>query len=71
MLVPTGTPRPIIDKIHAALVQAVSDPKVKERMAEAGVIAITSKSPEDFKAYLEEDAKKWSEVIQKTGAKPE
>ena len=71
VLVPTGTPRPIIDKIHAALVQAVSDPKVKERMAEAGVIAITSKSPEDFKAYLEEDAKKWSEVIQKTGAKPE
>ena len=40
-------------------------------MAEAGVIATTSKSPEEFKAYLAEDAKKWSEVIKKTGAKPE
>ncbi len=68
---PAGTPRPIIDKLHAALVHAVADPKVVERMAEAGVIAITSKSPEEFKAYLAEDAKKWSEVIQRTGAKPE
>ena len=55
VLVPANTPRPIIEKLHAALVQAVSDPKVKERMAEAGVIAITSKSPEEFKAYLQED----------------
>ena len=36
-------------------------------MAEAGVIATTSKSPEEFKAYLAEDAKKWSEVIKRTG----
>lgn len=71
VLVPAGTPRPIIDKLHAALVHAVADPKVVERMAEAGVIATTSKSPEEFKAYLAEDAKKWSEVIQRTGAKPE
>lgn len=71
VLVPANTPRPIVDKIHAALVQAVSDPKVKARMAEAGVIATTNKSPEEFKAYLQEDAKKWSEVIKKTGAKPE
>ena len=71
VLVPAGTPRPIIDKLHAALVHAVADPKVVERMAEAGVIATTSKSPEEFKEYLAEDAKKWSEVIQRTGAKPE
>jgi tripartite-type tricarboxylate transporter receptor subunit TctC len=71
VLVPAGTPRPIIEKLHAALAKAVADPKVVERMAEAGVIATTSKSPEEFKAYLAEDAKKWSEVIRKTGAKPE
>jgi tripartite-type tricarboxylate transporter receptor subunit TctC len=71
VLVPAGTPRPIIDKLHAALAKAVADPKVVERMAEAGVIATTSKSPEEFKDYLAEDAKKWSEVIRRTGAKPE
>jgi tripartite-type tricarboxylate transporter receptor subunit TctC len=71
VLVPAGTPQPIVDKLHAALVKAVADPKVVERMAEAGVIATTNKSPEEFKAYLAEDAKKWSEVIKRTGAKPE
>jgi len=71
VLVPAGTPRPIVEKIHAALVKAVADPKVVERMAEAGVIATTNKSPEEFKAYLVEDARKWREVIEKTGAKPE
>ena len=71
VLVPAGTPRPVIDKVHAALVQALSDAKVKERMAEAGVIATTSTSPEEFKTYLEADAKKWGEVIKQTGAKPE
>jgi tripartite-type tricarboxylate transporter receptor subunit TctC len=71
VLVPAGTPRPVIDKVHAALVQALSDAKVKERMAEAGVVATTSTSPEEFKTYLEADAKKWGEVIKQTGAKPE
>jgi tripartite-type tricarboxylate transporter receptor subunit TctC len=71
VLVPAGTPRPIVEKLHAALVHAVHEAKVVERMAEAGVIATTNKSPEEFKAYLAEDAKKWSEVIKKTGAKPE
>jgi tripartite-type tricarboxylate transporter receptor subunit TctC len=71
VLVPAGTPRPVIDKVHTALVQALSDAKVKERMAEAGVVATTSTSPEEFKTYLEADAKKWGEVIKQTGAKPE
>jgi tripartite-type tricarboxylate transporter receptor subunit TctC len=71
MLVPAGTPRPVIDKLLASLKHALADPKVVERMGEAGVIATTSKSPEEFKAYLDEDAKKWADVIKKTGAKPE
>jgi tripartite-type tricarboxylate transporter receptor subunit TctC len=71
VLVPAGTPRPVVEKIHAALVHAVGDEKVKAKMAAAGVIATTSKTPEEFKAYLAEDTKKWSEVIRLTGAKPE
>lgn len=71
VLVPAGTPRPIVEKIHAALVHALSDEQVRERMAEAGVIATTNKSPEEFKDYLAQDARKWADVIKKTGAKPE
>jgi tripartite-type tricarboxylate transporter receptor subunit TctC len=71
ILVPTGTPKPIVDKIFAATVKAMAVPEIKSRMEEAGTIAAVSKSPEDFAAYIQADAAKWTEVIKVTGAKPE
>jgi len=71
LLVPAGTPRPIVEKLHAAVVYAMSDPKVRERMAEGGVFPVTSKSPEEFKSYLEAEAKKWGAVAKATGARPD
>ena len=71
VLVPAGTPRPVIDKIHAAVLHAMSDAKVRERMTEAGVFPVTSKSPEEFKSYLDAEAAKWSRVVKETGAQPD
>ena len=71
VLVPAGTPRPVIDKIFAAVQHAMSDQKVRERMTEAGVFPVTSKSPEEFKTYLDAEAAKWSKVVKDTGAQPD
>jgi tripartite-type tricarboxylate transporter receptor subunit TctC len=71
VLVPAGTPKPIVDKLFAAVVQAVADPTVKKRMEDAGSTAVSSASPEEFKAYITADTAKWTEVIRVTGAKPE
>lgn len=71
ILVPAGTPRPIVEKLHAAIVKAVANPDVQKRMSEAGSAAVSSASPEEFKAYITEDSAKWAEVIKVTGAKPE
>jgi tripartite-type tricarboxylate transporter receptor subunit TctC len=71
VLVPAGTPRPVIDKIHAAVLHAMSNQKVRERMTEAGVFPVTSKSPEEFKTYLDGEAAKWSKVVKETGAQPD
>ena len=71
ILVPAGTPRAIVDKLHAATVKAGSNPEVRQRMEEAGTIAVTSASPEEFKAYITTDTAKWMDVIKVTGAKPE
>ncbi len=71
ILVPAGTPPAIVDKLHAAILKAGANPEVKKRMAEAGTIAVTSASPEEFKAYIQADSAKWTEVIKVTGAKPE
>jgi tripartite-type tricarboxylate transporter receptor subunit TctC len=71
ILVPAGTPHPIVEKLHAAIVKAVASPDVQKRMTEAGSAAVSSASPEEFKAYITADSAKWAEVIKATGAKPE
>jgi tripartite-type tricarboxylate transporter receptor subunit TctC len=71
LLVPAGTPKPIVDKIHAAVVQVMQDAEVKKRFADVGVIATFSKSPEDFRTYIVEDAKKWESVINDVNARPD
>lgn len=71
LLAPAGTPRPIIDKLFAAVGKAMEDQKVRARMSDAGIFPVVSKSPEEFKEYLDRDRKKWSEAITEIGAKPE
>jgi tripartite-type tricarboxylate transporter receptor subunit TctC len=71
VLVPAKTPRPIVDKLHAAILHAMKDETVRKRMEEGSVYPVTSKSPEEFKTYLAAEAAKWSKVVKDTGAKPE
>jgi tripartite-type tricarboxylate transporter receptor subunit TctC len=40
-------------------------------MRNAGVIAVASKSPEDFKVYMDTETAKWTKVIQENGLHPD
>jgi tripartite-type tricarboxylate transporter receptor subunit TctC len=71
ILVPTGTPEPIIAKLHAAIVETMKDETIRTRMQEAGVIAISSPTPQDFSTYIAEDTAKWAKVIERTGIQPD
>src|SRR5882757_5000593 len=71
VLVPTGTPRPIVDKLHAAIVKVLAEPEIQARMRRSGVIAVSSKSPEDFKAYMDAETAKWTKVIEESGVRAE
>jgi tripartite-type tricarboxylate transporter receptor subunit TctC len=69
VLVPSGTPRPIVEKLHAAIVKVLADPAIQARMRNAGVIAVASQSPEDFRAYMDTETAKWTKVIQESGVR--
>jgi tripartite-type tricarboxylate transporter receptor subunit TctC len=71
VLVPTGTPRPIVEKLHDAIVKVLADPEIQARMRKGGAIAISSKSPEDFKAYMDTETAKWTKVIEESGVRAE
>jgi tripartite-type tricarboxylate transporter receptor subunit TctC len=69
VLAPAKTPKPIVDKLHAAIVETMKDEQIRARMAESGVIAVSSETPAAFADYIRADSAKWSKVIQTIGAK--
>jgi len=62
VLVPAGTPVPIIDKINNAFAQALKNPSVQARMAEQGNEVVAS-SPAQFGVFLNQESTKWAKVI--------
>jgi tripartite-type tricarboxylate transporter receptor subunit TctC len=62
---PAGTPRAIVEKLNAALNQAVTVPAVKRRLDQLGLI-VEGGSPEDFKRFMEHEASRLTMLI-KTG----
>ena len=65
LLAPAGTPRPIIDKLNAALRTALADPKVKKSFADGGMdeFGPGEETPEAAAALLKNEIKLWGDVI--------
>jgi tripartite-type tricarboxylate transporter receptor subunit TctC len=68
VLMPTGTPKPIIDKFHGDLVRALADPEVKKKFADLGVDAVSS-SPDQFGAFIRTETAKYEKLIKEAGIK--
>jgi tripartite-type tricarboxylate transporter receptor subunit TctC len=62
LLVPAGTPAPIIARVHQAFSAALKNPAVMAKMAEDGNDIVAS-SPEQFGAFLALDSARWGKVI--------
>ena len=68
VFVPAGTPRPIVEKIHAALLATMESPDIKQRFASGGVDVMTSKTPEEFAAFVAAESTRWGKVAKESGA---
>jgi tripartite-type tricarboxylate transporter receptor subunit TctC len=65
LLAPAGTPRPIVDKINAALRTALADPKLIKTYAEGGIVEYPpdQETPEAAAALLKSEIKLWGDVV--------
>jgi tripartite-type tricarboxylate transporter receptor subunit TctC len=68
VLVPAGTPRPVVARLNAELVKAMHAPEMQEKLAAMGTDPLTS-TPEEFAAYIKSEIAKWGDVIRKAGVK--
>ncbi len=71
LFVPAGTPPAIIKKIFDAATMAMQQPSVKAALAREGTDVTLSQSPEQFAAFLNEDAKFWVKLVKDAGVKLE
>jgi len=65
---PGGTPRDIVERLHAEFVKALADPAVRETMLKLGAEPVGN-TPAEFAAYIQSEARKYAEVIKASGAR--
>ncbi len=70
LVAPTGTPRPIIDRLNKELRQALTSDEVLKRLDHEGADALPS-SPEEYAADLDREETMWSQIVKASGAKAE
>ena len=70
MVVPAGTPQPIVDKLQKAIVKVAADPDVIERFKQQGV-EIRSSTPAEFKDFYAKEETRWTTLIKEQGIKAE
>ncbi len=60
---PTGTPRPIVDRMNAEIAKAVHSPDVTQKFVDQFNMEILTTSPEDFAAFQKVEQERWTKVI--------
>ncbi len=67
--VPAGTPKEVVGRLYEATSAALAQPSVGKTLAREGTEAVGSASPEDFGAFIAEDAKLWARLVKDSGVK--
>jgi tripartite-type tricarboxylate transporter receptor subunit TctC len=68
VIAPSGLPRPIVDRLNAAVNAAIRTPLFKERF-EANGDESGGGTPEDFAELIRKDSLRWADVVKRSGAR--
>jgi len=68
--VPAKTLKPVIDKLNAAVNGAITDKAVVDALLAAGIEPVTS-TPDELRAFVVAETKKWADIVMVAGVQPE
>jgi tripartite-type tricarboxylate transporter receptor subunit TctC len=68
LVAPKNTPRAIVFKLQQKVAQVLADPAVAERSGRTGAYSMTS-TPEEFAAFIRQEAARWQPVLKETNIK--
>ncbi len=65
-MVPTGTPKAVINKVHADTIKALQSPDLRKRVTEIGMVTVGN-SQEEFARDLKSESARWAKIIKERG----
>jgi tripartite-type tricarboxylate transporter receptor subunit TctC len=69
LMVPSKTPKEIVDRLHAEMKKIMADPEMKSRAATIGLIPVDTPSVEGINDYIKAERVKWGALVEKIGLK--
>ena len=70
MVVPTGTPREVIQKLHGDISKVLAQPEVRDKIQSMGADVIGS-TPEQFAAFMRAETAKWAKIVKEANIRAE
>jgi tripartite-type tricarboxylate transporter receptor subunit TctC len=67
LLVPSKTPQPIIDRLHAEMKRIMLDPAIREKISALGLIPNDSPTVEEMRRYIQSEQSKWGAMVRQLG----
>ena len=67
---PAGMPADMVNKFNKAFTEIIQEPETREKLKSLG-FELTGSTPEEFRAYVESETRKWAEIIKNEGLAPE
>jgi tripartite-type tricarboxylate transporter receptor subunit TctC len=71
MFAPAAVPKPVLNQIHARVVEVLQRPEMKEMLGKQLMAVVVSKSPEEYTAFVRGETEKWAKVVRDNNIKVE
>jgi tripartite-type tricarboxylate transporter receptor subunit TctC len=70
LFAPTGTPKPIIERLATVTQAAVADKEFQDKLQDAGFETVANFGPERTTKYLSDELVRWTPILKESGLKP-
>jgi len=70
ILAPAGTPKAVVDRIHAVLSKPLTNPDIRKQMEAVGY-EVAGDGPAEYATFIRSEIEKWAKVAKAAGIQPE
>ncbi len=68
LVAPAGTPRSIVDKLHAEISRHITSPEGQKKLLDMGLIPAEPATPDQLARFVESEIDKWGKIVHLAGA---